>query len=268
MKASRFTLMFLACAAAMPALAQNTTGSRCGTTNYDRVKDQYTIVTPSSAVNQQCFITVVPKASWPGGPNNAATSEFVEGNYQITWSGAAGGGGGGNTRNSGSGAQDANATSVSRYLSPGVYRVTIGRGGVGGVDGSDGAAGAPTSLSRANGETVAGYPGAENWTASNQGATKGGASGGPATSGTTSAGGEGGTSGSKNTGQTTGAAGGTGFLKLALADAVQPRAAAPAPRPVAQAAAPAAVVAAAPAAAYVEPARAPVAMRPARKDRN
>src|SRR3954453_11518612 len=94
MKSARFTLMFLACAAAMPAIAQNTTDSRCGQTNYDSAKDVYTIVRPTNSVpNQQCFITVVPKASWQGGANNAATSQFIEGNYQITLSGAGGGGG-------------------------------------------------------------------------------------------------------------------------------------------------------------------------------
>jgi hypothetical protein len=268
MKTARMTLMCLAVAAAMPAFAQNTTDSRCGATNYDRSRDMYTIVRPNSnALNQQCFITVVPKSQWQGGSNDPSSSQFIEGNYQITLSGAAGGGGAGGTGGAGSGAQDSNTSTVSRYLTPGVYRVTLGGGGMGGTAAKGNAVGsvegAPTSLSNARtGETIAGYPGAENWSGGNAPRTGGSAAGGAATSGTTSAGGEGGAKGSRNVPGASGLQGGAGFVKLALMDAVQPRAAAPAP--FVQAAAP---VQMAPAAAtYVEPAREP--MRPARRDRN
>jgi hypothetical protein len=267
MKTYKLAVMALACAAAMPAFAQNTTDSRCGVTNYDRARDLYTIVRPNSnALNQQCFITVVPKSQWQGGANDASTSQFIEGNYQITLSGAGGGGGAGGTGGAGSGAQDANTSTVSRYLTPGVYRVTLGGGGMGGTGGTSGAGsvdGAPTSLSNARtGETVAGMAGAENFTGSNQARTGGAASGGAAASGTTTAGGDGGAKGSRNVAGASGLQGGAGFMKLALTDAVQPRAAAPAAAPIVQAAAP--VQQAAP--AYVEPAREP--MRPARRDRN
>jgi hypothetical protein len=272
MKTAKLTLICLACAAALPAFAQNTTDSRCGATNYDRARDMYTIVRSTNNVpNQQCFITVVPKASWQGGANDPSTSQFIEGNYQITLAGAGGGGGAagqpgsgsrGKDGGAGSGAQDANTSTVSRYLSPGIYRVTLGAGGMGGTSGARSVEGAPSSLSNtATGETVAGFAGAENWRPSAAGTTGGPASGGSAASGTTAAGGDGGAAGSKNVTPASGAQGGAGFMKLALVDAVQPRAAAPVPQ--------AAFVAAAPAPAYVEPARAaPVAVRPAKKDRN
>ena len=271
MKTAKLTLICLACAAALPAFAQNTTDSRCGATNYDRARDMYTIVRPNStALNQQCFITVVPKASWQGGANDPSTSQFIEGNYQITLAGAGGGGGAagqagsgsrGKDGGAGSGAQDANTSTVSRYLSPGIYRVTLGAGGMGGTAGTRSAEGAPSSLSNtATGETVAGFAGAENWKPSAAGTTGGPASGGSAPSGTTTAGGDGGAGAGRNVTPASGAQGGAGFMKLALVDAVQPRAAAPAPVRVVQAA-PAPVV-------MAEPARAPVAARPAKKDRN
>src|SRR5688572_24569635 len=96
MKTAKLTLMAVALAAAIPAFAQNTTDSWCGVTNYDRSQNAYTIVraTPN-ALNQQCFVTVVPKSEWPGGPNDLAGSRLVEGNYDIGLSGGGGGGGGG-----------------------------------------------------------------------------------------------------------------------------------------------------------------------------
>lgn len=167
MKTAKLTVMFLACAAAIPAFAQNTTDSRCGLTNYDSRRNVFTIVNPSpEAVNQQCFITVVPKQSWPGGSPNLTSSQIIEGNYEVTLSGGGGGGGGG-VEGGGGGGGGAGAipnTSV-RYLQPGVYRLTIGAGGRGGAANSgNGGDGAPTSLSAAHsGQTVAGFSGAESW---------------------------------------------------------------------------------------------------------
>jgi hypothetical protein len=262
MKTARLSLMMLACAAAMPALAQNT-GSYCGNSNYDRSNDQYTIVRPDvSMPNQQCFITVVPKGSWGGGTNDMGASQFIEGNYQITLSGAGGGGGAGGRRTDGSGGLDATVTTVSRYLAPGTYRVTLGNGGMGGTPSGQGSLeGAPSSLSNANtGETVAGFPGAERWTSNSppQARVTGSTAGGSSPSGTTGAGGDGGGSGKSNT-SGVGARGGNGFMKFALADAIQPRAVAPAPVFVAERAAPAQPT-------YVAPQ--PAAMRPAKRDRN
>jgi len=96
MKTAKLTLMFLACAAAIPAFAQNTTDSRCGSTNYDRSRNEFTIINPTpGTVTQQCFITVVPKQSWTSGVPDLSSSQLVEGNYEITLSGGGGGGGGG-----------------------------------------------------------------------------------------------------------------------------------------------------------------------------
>ncbi len=167
MKTAKLTVMFLACAAAIPAFAQNTTDSRCGMTNYDSGRNMFTIVDPSlGTANQQCFITVVPKQSWPGGAPDLSSSEIFEGNYEVTLSGAGGGGGGGVERvgGGGGGAGAVPDTSI-RYLKPGVYRLTIGAGGQGGApNGVNGGDGAPTSLSEAySGETVAGFSRAEYW---------------------------------------------------------------------------------------------------------
>lgn len=179
MKYAKLTLMFLACAAAIPAFAQNTTDSRCGTTNFDRSRNIFTITNPSPATaNQQCFITVVPKQSWSGGSPNLASSELVEGNYEITASGGGGAGGGGGSggdkergRNAagggtgGDGGWGAVPVTTTRYLAPGVYRMTLGTGGQGGqAGGGHGGDGGPTSLSNAySGETMAGFTGAESW---------------------------------------------------------------------------------------------------------
>jgi hypothetical protein len=167
MKNAKLTLMFLACAAAIPAFAQNSTDSRCGMTNFDRNRNLFTIVNPSPGMpNQQCFVTVVPKQSWSGGMPDLTRSELVEGNYEITLSGGGGGGGGGTERiGGGSGGEGAFPITTVRYLQPGVYRLTIGAGGQGGApNGGRGAVGAPTSLANTNsGETFAGFSGAESW---------------------------------------------------------------------------------------------------------
>jgi hypothetical protein len=160
MKTAKLTLMFLACAAASAAFAQNTTDARCGTTNFDSSQNMFTITnrTPGTAT-QQCFITVVPKASWNGGVPDLASSLLIEGNYEVV---LAGGGGHG-------GSSEVPATTV-RYLTPGVYRLTIGTGGRGGASkGGRGGDGAPTSLSNAStGETIAGFSRAESWSGSSQ----------------------------------------------------------------------------------------------------
>jgi hypothetical protein len=167
MKIPKLTLMFLACAAALPAFAQNTSDARCGMTNYDRKLNLFTITHAiPGTVNQQCFITVVAKQRWPGGMPDPTRSKFVEGNYEITLSGGGGGGAGGSERvGGGTGGAGAIPTTVVRYLHPGVYRLTIGAGGHGGAPHrGKGGDGAPTSLANAiSGRTIAGYPGAESW---------------------------------------------------------------------------------------------------------
>jgi hypothetical protein len=271
MKTAKLTLMCLACAAAIPAFAQNTTDSHCGTTNFDRNQNMFTIANPNpGTANHQCFITVIPKESWSGGTPDLASSQLVEGNYEVTLSGGGGGGGGGGGADreterartargtGGEGGGGAVAVTTVRYLKPGVYRLTIGSGGQGGApNGGRGGDGAPTSLSNAySGETVAGFSGAESWDGSyartsladnSQKLTAMAYSPGPpAKSGERGAdGGAGG--GRKGTGDP-GVQGGNGFVKLALKD------------PVPQAA-PAA-------SSEIVTTPAPAASRPARRDRN
>lgn len=89
----RLALLCLA-AASVPAIAQNTTDSRCGSTNYDRSRNEFTITNPTpGTATQQCFITVVPKQSWTGGIPDLSSSQLVEGNYEIALSGGGGTGG-------------------------------------------------------------------------------------------------------------------------------------------------------------------------------
>jgi len=276
MKTARFNLMFLACAAAIPAFAQNTTDSKCGMTNFDRDRNFYTIVNRAPGTpTEQCFITVVPKESWSGASPDLASSRLVEGNYDVVLSGGGGGGGGGVARDGGSGYDGADAAHFkgSVYLSPGVYRVTLGAGGQGGLagvsadQGGRGADGGPTSLSDAySGRTIAGYPSAETWaggypqsyqvasgrrvsaTAADANMTRASRSG-DASSRARDAGGD------RDIAES-GGMGGHGFLQLALKDPV-PQPAQVQPAPVAPAAASETVTTPPPAAA-----------RPARRDRN
>ena len=170
MKTAKFTLMFLACAAATSALAQENL-PQCGSANFNQTQNAFTIAnSPAGAVNQQCFITVVSKQEWTGGMPNPTTSRFIEGNYEVELSGG-GGGGGGATPTVGAGDGDsAIPIKRTRYLSPGVYRMTIGAAGQGGQScqssrsGARGGDGAPTSMSAANsGQTVLGFANAESW---------------------------------------------------------------------------------------------------------
>lgn len=263
----RLALLCLAAAASAPVFAQNTTDSRCGTTNYDSSRDMYTITSPTpGTATQQCFITVVPKTSWTGGMPTLASSQMVEGNYEITVSGGGGGGGGGagsvTEQNrtelgaGGSGGYGAIPSTTVRYLNPGVYRVTIGSGGHGGMPGSGGERvasgggrgvdGGPTSVSNAySNETIAGFAGAESWNGTYPLVALGSYSGPQAASGQRGAAGG---SGGRNVADP-GSPGGPGYVKLALKDPV-PMQAAPAPR----------------AAETIAPA--PAATRPAKRDRN
>ena len=237
MRTARFTLMFLACAAAIPAFAQNTTDSRCGMTNFDSSRNLFTVVNPAAGtLTQQCFITVAPKDSWSGGTPSLASSQLVEGNYEVVLSGGGGGGGGGVARQGGSGYDGADAIPFKGvvYLSPGVYRVTIGTGGQGGYAGGTtgydyggrGADGGPTSISEAySGRTIAGYPNAETWAGvypqSAQVATGRRSSGIYADGNTTRASRSGDVGGGgRGAVGDAGFAGGHGYLQLALKDPV------------------------------------------------
>ena len=169
MKIAKLALIVAGCSA-IPAFAQD--GSpRCGVTNFDRNQGLFTITNPNPGkVNEQCFITVVSKQEWNGGLPDFSTSQIVEGNYEISASGGGGGAGGAARSTRGYDGADAVPFKHTRYLSPGVYRLTIGSGGQGGQacltedQGGRGGDGAPTSLSEANGgQTIAGYPRAESW---------------------------------------------------------------------------------------------------------
>ena len=166
----RMALLAMAAASA-PALAQET--PQCASF-YDNSQQFFTAAgAPDGAYNRQCFITVMPK----GGPDSVAdfprlaqypSPQIPEGRYEITLSGGGGGGGGGGLLASGGGGAGAVPTKATQYLSPGIYKLTIGTGGRGGAPGTfvggDGEEGAPTSMTKAyTNETVAGFRGAETW---------------------------------------------------------------------------------------------------------
>ena len=273
MKTAKVALIIAGCAA-IPAFAQSGT-PMCGVTNFDASRGLFTITSPAPGgnLNQQCFVTVVSKAEWAGGPPNLARSELVEGNYEISASGGGGGGGGSARSARGYDGADAIPLKHTRYLTPGVYRLTIGTGGPGGQaclaedQGGRGGDGAPTSLSEAyTGQTIAGFPRAESWdgtypvqVAAGRRVSGAGAAAGNMTpaarSGELGGGGRGAGSGSGDC--TVGANGGNGFIKLAFADPAPqaPRAAEP---PRAQPAPATEVITTPP----------PVDVRPARRDRN
>jgi len=157
--------------ASVPALAQDRT-PECATTNFDSTQNFYTVKNaPPGTVNQQCFLTVLPKDGPDSDPNFPRLSHYpvpqiMEGTYEILLSGGGGGGGGGGLFESAGGGAGAAPLKVTRYLSPGVYRLAIGTGGEGGragvLVGERGGEGNPTSISNAySGETIAGFPGAE-----------------------------------------------------------------------------------------------------------
>jgi hypothetical protein len=257
MKSSKLVLALLTCATSS-VFAQGS--PQCESANLDQGRNIFTVVNPApGAVNQQCFLTVQP---------SGAAGRYTEGNYEILLSGGGGGGGGGATgddRSPGGGGQggaDAVPARTNTYLKPGVYRLTMGTGGLGGgasrSQGSGGNAGNgnPTGMADANtGETIAGFPRAEQWARSDsyQVATGRGGVAGPSSAGSDSSGpraADGANGSSRRDGASeSGFAGGHGFIKLTqLAQAPQ---------------------AVTPDAPKVIPQQAPApAERPMRKDRN
>ena len=152
---------------------------------------------PAGAVNSQCFLTVMPKdgpKSLAGFPQLARypSPQLQEGTYEILLSGGGGGGGAGGALASGGGGAGAVPSKTTQYLSPGIYRLTIGTSGLGGTNGGNGGNGNPTSITKAyTNELVAGYGGAQNSTGAG---SAGGAANGSGASGVgaQSAGGAGG----------------------------------------------------------------------------
>lgn len=152
----------------VPALAQKV-GQPCGTENFDQTRRAFTVMDPVTAdlVNQQCLLTVYPRNALPEQARLQPDLYPVEGSYVIELSGGGGGGGGGAKRDNGGGGGGAGAapSRTVQYLAPGVYKLTIGTGGIGGgAYGGRALDGNPTSLTGAgNRQLVAGFPRADVW---------------------------------------------------------------------------------------------------------
>src|ERR1039458_2391800 len=168
----RLALLCLAAASA-PAFAQNAL-PQCGSANFDRTQNALPILQPAAgAVNQQCLITVYPQGAVPDQARQDPASYLAEGTYVIDLIGGGGGGGGGGGAASkdpsgeggrggggaskdqsgegGGGGAGAAPSRTVQYLSPGVYKLTIGTGGYGGsAQGGRTGDGNPTSLTNAN----------------------------------------------------------------------------------------------------------------------
>jgi hypothetical protein len=165
-KEIRLTLLCLA-VSSLPAFAQ-TAVPACGTANFDQTRSVFSVIDPvEGAVNQQCLLTVYRRNALPQQARLMPALYPVEGRYVIELSGGGGGGGGGANRDKGGGGGGAGAapSKTVQYLSPGVYKLTIGTGGTGGdANGGRTSSGNPTSLTReSNGQLVAGFAGADVW---------------------------------------------------------------------------------------------------------
>ena len=202
----RLALLCLAAASA-PAFAQNAS-PQCGSANFDQTLNAFTIMNPAAdAVNQQCFLTVYPSGGAPYQSREHPAFYPVEGTYVIELSGGGGGGGGGASKDQGGGGGGAGAapSRTVQYLSPGVYKLTIGTGGEGGsANGGRTEAGNPTSLTNATtGQLIAGFQGADVWAQRTQAAGSG--RGGVAAAGGSSGGRGGDSGGSEQAAQSGGA---------------------------------------------------------------
>ena len=250
----RLALLCLA-TASVPGFAQSAS-PMCGTTNYDQAHHAYTIVNAAArTVNQQCFVTVYPSGAVPDQARQDPNSYIAEGKYIIELVGGGGGGGGGagakgNSGEGGGGGAGAAPSRTVQYLSPGVYKLTIGTGGYGGAaHGGHTGDGNPSSLTNAEtGQLVAGFAGADVWTQKSEAA--GSAAGGIAAPGGTSGasgqpnvttGGNGGASigaggtdapAGRNEPAEAGSRGGPGLIRLTMSEPAR-QAAAPAPAPMA-----------------------------------
>ncbi len=125
---------------------------------------------PAGSANRQCFLTVMPKdgpQSLAGFPQLASypQPQIGEGQYEVLLSGGGGGGGAGAFLSSGGGGSGAVPSKTTQYLTPGIYKLTIGTSGKGGANGGNGADGNPTSITKAyTNEVIAGFSGADQWT--------------------------------------------------------------------------------------------------------
>ena len=166
--AIRLALLALASTSAS-AFAQDST-PQCAAL-FDRGQDMFTARdAPFDALNRQCFLTVMPKdgaASLAGFPQLAQypMPQIQEGTYEVLLSGGGGGGGSGGLLSSGGGGAGAVPSKTTQYLTPGIYKLTLGTSGKGGSGGGRGGDGNPTSITKAyTNETIAGFRGADSWT--------------------------------------------------------------------------------------------------------
>ncbi len=223
MKTAKFTLMFLACSAAFPVLAQSSS-PQCGS-NFDQGRNVFTVMNATAdAVNQQCFLTVIPSGTTASRENPGPY--LVEGSYVVELSGGGGGGGGGASGQrerasrdgggGGGGGAGAAPSQTVQYFSPGIYRLTIGTGGDGGSpNGGLTEDGNPTSVTNAHtGQLMAGFPGAEVWRQSVQPAGSG--RGGVAQAGASS-----GQDGQIGSGSNAGGSGGAGIASGGAGDSAR-----------------------------------------------
>ncbi|MEO8202596.1 MAG: hypothetical protein ABI630_01940 [Betaproteobacteria bacterium] len=163
--AIRLALLALASTSAT-AFAQDST-PQCSTI-FNSTQNMFSAANaPAGSANRQCFLTVMPK----DGPNSLAgfpklaqypNPQLQEGTYEILLSGGGGGGGGGGFVKAGEGGDGAIPSKTSQYLSPGIYKLTIGTAGMGGTSGGRGGDGHPTSITKAyTNEVIAGFRGAD-----------------------------------------------------------------------------------------------------------
>lgn len=150
-----------------PARAQGALPD-CRNANFDQARGIFIVNNPApDEVNQQCLLTVVSTAQAAASSAQFPAAPFmVEGWYNIEMSGGGGGGGGGASKDGGGGGGGAGAAPFNtiKLLSPGVYKLTLGKGGDGGKPGEYTQGGNPTSLTNYNtGEHIAGFEGADVW---------------------------------------------------------------------------------------------------------
>ncbi len=180
----RLALLALAAASA-PAFAQDNT-PQCASL-FDSSQNMFTAKNaPAGALNQQCFLTVLPKNGASSDANFPRLAQYPapqlgEGTYEILLSGGGGGGGGGAMFASGGGGAGAVPVKTTQYLTPGIYKLTIGtsgHGGTTGITGGPGGDGNPTSMTKAyTNETIAGFAGADARSGTSSGGSAGNASG-------------------------------------------------------------------------------------------
>jgi len=152
----------------------------CFDNNYDKERGLFTIKGDvGKAVNQQCLLTVGPRAGV------SSSSQLRAGSYRVYLANGGGGGAGGTLEvapggakaatgggGGGGGGAGAKETQATVNLAEGVYKLTLGAGGPGGTacmpgagfGGGPGWVGSPSNMIRvATGEVITGTPGADTY---------------------------------------------------------------------------------------------------------